>query len=278
MKVHLWGTRGSLPTPGSQTSTYGGNTACVEVRARHDSVVVLDAGTGVQLLGHDTNGSLSRVDILLTHLHMDHIIGLGFFDALHRPGLEVHIWGPASATLGLRGRLTRYLSPPLFPVRLRDLECTLELHDVPIGTFEVPGLEVTADFVCHPGPTVGYRLSDGDASVTYLPDHEPALGKTTFPDDPRWTSGFDLAKDSELLIHDSQYTDEEYERKVGWGHSSIAHSVAFFRLVGAERLIAFHHDPAHSDEELDRLYADIASDDIIPAREGQDFDVGRDVA
>ncbi len=240
-------------------------------------MVVLDAGTGVQLLGDRTN-ELNRVDILLTHLHMDHIIGLGFFNALHQTGLEVHIWGPASATLGLRLRLTRYLSPPLFPMRIRDLECELTLHDLPIGTFELPGLEVTADLVCHPGPTVGYRLSDGRASVTYLPDHEPALGTRRFPDDPRWTSGYDLAKETQLLIHDAQYTDEEYERKVGWGHSSIAHAVAYSRHVGAERLVAFHHDPAHSDESLDRLYAHIASDDVVPGREGQEFLLGADAA
>jgi ribonuclease BN (tRNA processing enzyme) len=278
MKVRLWGTRGSLPTPGAVTSEYGGNTACVEVRVRDDAVVVLDAGSGLQLLGQQSHEGLRRVDVLLTHLHMDHIIGLGFFDLLHRPGLDVHIWGPASATLGLRGRLTRYLSPPLFPVAIRDLECVLTLHDVPIGTFGVPGFDVTADLVCHPGPTVGYRLDDGHASVTYLPDHEPALGARIFPEEPRWTSAYDLAHETTLLIHDAQYTDDEYTRRRGWGHSAISHALAFFAHVGAKRLVAFHHDPAHSDEQLDALYAGIASDDIVVAREGQQFMTGIDVA
>lgn len=274
MRVKLWGTRGSLPTPGAQCSRYGGNTACVEVRAHPEAVVVLDAGTGVQHLGSEIDESVARVDILLTHLHMDHIIGLGFFDVLRRPGLEVHLWGPASATLNLRGRLSRYLSPPLFPVRIRDLECRLFLHDVPITTFELPGLRVTCDLVGHPGPTVGYRLDDGDAVVAYLPDHEPALGARSFPEEPRWTSGFALAHNADLLLHDAQYTDEQYDARVGWGHSTVRHAVAFAQHVDAVELVAFHHDPSHSDDALDRLFEAVDDPRVTPAREGAVFTVG----
>jgi len=166
--VRFWGTRGSVPTPGPATQRFGGNTSCVEVRAAElDSIVVLDAGTGICALGATLPADLRRVDILLSHLHMDHIIGLGFFAGLFRPGLEVHIWGPSSTVLPLRARLTRYLSPPLFPVRLRDLPCRLTLHDIPLGTFEVPGMSVTAALVCHPGPTVGYRLDDGTSTLEF---------------------------------------------------------------------------------------------------------------
>jgi phosphoribosyl 1,2-cyclic phosphodiesterase len=278
LRVRLWGTRGSLPTPGTQTSRYGGNTACVEVQARSDAVAVLDAGTGIRLLGQHLGDGVRRVDVLLTHLHMDHIVGLGFFDALHRPGLEVHLWGPATASLDLRGRLSRYLSPPLFPVRLRDLDCTLLLHDVPFGIFDIPGLSVAADLVCHPGPTVGYRLSGGGASLAYLPDHEPALGVRKFPDEPRWTSGYSLAEDVDVLLHDAQYTADEYEQRVGWGHSTLDHAVTFARHVRAGRLVAFHHDPTHGDELLDRLYAEPAKPGVVPAREGQEFFLGTDAA
>ena len=152
--VRFWGTRGSVPTPGPATQRFGGNTSCVEVRADdRDSIVVLDAGTGIRALGATLPPDARRVDILLSHLHMDHIIGLGFFAGLFRPGLEVHIWGPSSTVLPLRARLTRYLSPPLFPVRLRDLPCRLTLHDVPLGTFEVPG-----------------NVGDGCARVSSRPD------------------------------------------------------------------------------------------------------------
>ena len=129
MKVTLWGTRGSLPTPGTDTFAYGGNTSCIAVQGSDGTLLVLDAGTGIRGLGATLGGDLRRVDVLLSHLHMDHIQGLGFFAPLYRPGLAVHIWGPVSTTLSLRARLMRYLSPPLFPVGLRELPCELELHE-----------------------------------------------------------------------------------------------------------------------------------------------------
>jgi ribonuclease BN (tRNA processing enzyme) len=243
----------------------------VEVRAEDPrSLVVLDAGTGIRGLGAALPPDTRRVDILLSHLHMDHIIGLGFFAGLFRPGLEVHIWGPSSTVSRLRARLTRYLSPPLFPVRLRDLPCRLTLHDVPFGTFEVPGMTVTASLVCHPGPTVGYRLDDETSTVVYLSDHEPALGVRRFPDLPRWTSGYDLAYGADVLIHDAQYTDDEYAHHLGWGHSSISQAVAFALLAGVRQLVGFHHDPWHDDDTLDALYSPYIDHPlhVTAAREG----------
>ncbi|MGH9002901.1 MAG: MBL fold metallo-hydrolase, partial [Acidimicrobiia bacterium] len=128
MKLTVWGTRGSLPSPRPGTARYGGNTSCVQLEMADGSAVVLDAGTGIRRLGASVRPDAGRVDVLLTHLHMDHIQGLGFFKPLDQPGQEVHIWGPPSTTLDLRARLSRYLSPPLFPVRLRDLPCRLTLH------------------------------------------------------------------------------------------------------------------------------------------------------
>src|SRR5438094_1566688 len=176
MKVTLWGTRGSLASPGPDAARYGGNTSCVEVRGSDGTVLVLDAGTGIRTLGKQLAGSARRIDLLLTHLHMDHIQGLGFFAPLRTPGIDVHIWGPASTTRSLWMRLTRYLSPPLFPVHLRDLECMLELHEVPCGALEVGEFRIRSALICHPGPTVGYRIPTPTASLAYLPDHEPALG------------------------------------------------------------------------------------------------------
>ena len=280
MNVVLRGVRGSLPSPRPETARYGGNTACVEVRAAPDTVCVLDAGTGIRAVGGKNasgeNGSLRRVDVLLSHLHMDHILGLGFFRPLYQPGLEVHLWGPPSATQSLHARLTRYLSPPLFPVRLRDLPCRLELHDAPRGPFEIPGLSVMANLVCHPGPTLGYRLEGADGGVlTYISDHEPALGSGKVGGPSMWMSGYDLAKGANVLIHDAQYTDEEYPSHVGWGHSSISHALAFAELADVERLIPFHHDPDHEDEMLDELYASDRTQqhrfEIAPAREGTEF-------
>ena len=273
MKVTLWGTRGSLATPGPETIRYGGNTACVEVRGDDDTLLVLDAGTGIRRLGAMVGPRVARIDILLTHLHMDHIQGLGFFKPLDQPGQEVHIWGPPSTTLDLRARLARYLSPPLFPVGLRDLPCRLILHDVPLGRFAIGGLQIMATLVMHPGPTVGYRISHEDVSLAYIPDHEPALGARHFPEEADWTSGVELAAGADLLIHDAQYSAAEYLTHVGWGHSAMSHTIAFATMAGVKRLIPFHHDPDHADLVLDRLLEGVRHTselpfELIPGTEG----------
>jgi phosphoribosyl 1,2-cyclic phosphodiesterase len=261
MRVTLWGTRGSLPSPGPETTQYGGNTSCVEVRAEDGSLLVLDAGSGIRRLGGAIAGDVQRVDLLLTHLHMDHIQGLGFFEPLFRPATEVHIWGPSSTTLDLRTRLSRYLSPPLFPVRLRDLPRHPSIHDVvSVGAFRVGPFAIHAELVCHPGPTVGYRIEADGASLAYLPDHEPALGLDAFPGDLDYVPGLGLAEGVDLLIHDAMYSAEEYQRHVGWGHSSLSQALAFADAAGVKRLVPFHHDPSHGDDELDRQFeAAIAS-------------------
>jgi phosphoribosyl 1,2-cyclic phosphodiesterase len=270
MKVTLWGTRGSIAAPGPDTVRYGGNTACASVFGEDGSIIALDAGTGIRRLGAALPPDVRRVDILLTHLHMDHIQGLGFFAPLFRPGLEVHIWGPDSTTLDLGARLKRYLSPPLFPVHLHDLPCSLHLHDaVSQGMFRIGKLEVTADLVCHPGPTVGYRISEDGVSMAYLPDHEPILVCPGLDCDPAWMSGYSLCAGADLLIHDSQYSEEEYAERVGWGHSTIDHTYKFAAFTGVKKLVPFHHDPTRSDAELDRWYERLIN------TPGRTFDVGK---
>ena len=270
MKITFWGTRGSLAAPGPETARYGGNTACVEVRAGDGTVLVLDAGTGIRRCGAALPASLRRVDILLTHLHMDHIQGLAFFRPLRTPGVEAHIWGPVSSTLSLHARLSRYLSPPLFPVRLRDLEASVELHEVPAGSAQIGPFRLSAELICHPDPAVGYRLVSSEGSLAYLPDHEPALGVRGFPQSADWTSGAALAEGVDVLIHDAQYTSAEYPERVGWGHSSLSQARAFAELTGAKHLVGFHHDPGRDDDDLDRMYADASTPELLvtAAREG----------
>jgi phosphoribosyl 1,2-cyclic phosphodiesterase len=271
--VEFFGVRGSLPTPGPDTIRYGGNTSCVAVWPRDDHLVVLDAGSGIRPLSAAVGSQVARVDILLSHLHMDHIQGLGFFGPLYCPGLEVHVWGPRSAVHVFRERITRYLSAPLFPVHLWDLPSKLWIHDTPLDVFEVGDVQVAAELVCHPGSTVGYRLEVGGAVLAYLPDHEPALATGALDGAAEWRSGNDLAAGADLLVHDAQYDSCDYELRVGWGHSSIAQSLAFGRAVGARRVVPFHFDPAYHDERLDDLLARetaqvAAGIDVVPAREG----------
>jgi len=279
VKIRIWGTRGSLPAPGPDTTRYGGNTSCVEVRADDGSLLVLDAGSGIRPLGDAIEHEARRIDLLLTHLHMDHIQGLGFFEPLFQPSRSVHIWGPSSTTLDLWARLGRYLSPPLFPVRLRDLPCSLELHDsVALGKFDIGPFAIRAELVCHPGPTVGYRIEADGSSLAYLPDHEPVLGAAEFPGDPDELPGVGIARGVDLLIHDAMYDDEEYPQHVGWGHSSVSHAAHFAQAAGARRLLPFHHDPSHTDARVDELLDELERADIGPeilrVGEGDEIPVG----
>jgi phosphoribosyl 1,2-cyclic phosphodiesterase len=256
MNITLHGVRGSIPTTNPATKKYGGNTSCVEVEAEGWRLI-LDAGSGM----HNVDISLpflhNRVDILLTHLHMDHIQGLGFFRPLFDQAAEIHIWGPASKSQSLRARLGKYFSPPLFPVYFRNLSCKLVLHEVEDNSFEIGPFRIDSRYIIHPGPTVGYRINHQNSSLAYLPDHEPSLGRNGLLPDLRWLSGSDLALDVDLLLHDAQYTAEEYKARVGWGHTSQTDAVRFAHLTRVRHLLLMHHDPARTDAALDLLLANL---------------------
>jgi ribonuclease BN (tRNA processing enzyme) len=250
----------------------------VQVCGAEGGVLVLDAGTGIRRLGIGLSPEAKRVDILLSHLHMDHIVGLGFFRPLFMAGMEVHIWGPPSTTHDMHARLSRYLSHPLFPVPIRELACKLTLHDVPRGCFAIGSFDIFTDLVSHPGPTVGYRIEEHGKTLAYLPDHEPALGATTFPLSGDWTSGFAIAAGADVLIHDCQYDDAEYPSHVGWGHSSIKQTLAFAEATHVRHLVTFHHDPAHDDDAIDAIVENARNSHVLPfeltvGAEGHSFEV-----
>jgi phosphoribosyl 1,2-cyclic phosphodiesterase len=254
VRVKLWGCRGSVPTPGPDTVTYGGNTSCVEVALDGETALVLDAGTGIRRLGFELiERGIRRIHLCLTHLHLDHLEGLRFFGPLWDEGVELDIWGPPSHLLSLRERIARSFSPPLFPLDLRDVPAKVSFHDVPRTPWTIGDISVAADLVLHPGPTVGYRIEANGASFAYLPDHEPALAGEIAAKPIDWISGAGVASGVDALIHDAQYFEEEYEQHVGWGHSSVADAVAFAHAVGARRLLLFHHEPRHGDRLLELL-------------------------
>ena len=256
MKVTLRGVRGSIPTTSPHMSHYGGNTSCAIV-SEEDRILVMDGGSGMQQFNLPEGTGINRVDILLTHLHLDHIQGLGFFIPFFNPENDIHIWGPASTTNSLHARLSRYLSPPLFPVQLRELPCKLTLHEIENSSFAIGPFTIESRFVIHPGPTVGFRVSNGRSVFTYIPDHEPALGVNGLLTDTKWLSGFDLAVNADLLLHDAQYSYQQYPSKKGWGHSSMDDAAKFASLTGVKHLLLAHHDPAHTDAQLDELFADL---------------------
>ena len=252
MRATIWGCRGSLATPGPETIRYGGNTSCVQVMLDDGTLIVLDAGTGIRRLGMIPQvAEATTVHLLLTHLHLDHLEGLGFFFPLWIKDVEFHIWGPASPLKTLEQRIERYLSPPLFPVHIKDVPCNLILHDAPDGEFEIGGARVLSQPVAHAGPAVGYRVQESGRSLAYIPDHEPVRGMSLTELDPSWISGYSVAHGADVLLHDSQYSESEYPDKVGWGHSSIAHVVEFAQVTGVEQLVLFHHDPLHTDDALE---------------------------
>ena len=255
MKTTIWGCRGSLAAPGPDTVRYGGNTSCVQVLLNDGTLLVLDAGTGIRPLGQGLMRDPEPINLLLTHLHLDHIEGLGFFMPMWDAEREVHIWGPASPVDSLEERLARYLSPPLFPIHLHDIPARLIFHDVPEEPWEIGGARIEAGPVSHPGPTVGYRIEEGATSFTFIPDHEPELAGDLAELSPDWISGLGIASGSDLLFHDSAYFEAEYEKRVGWGHSSVRAAVLFARRAEVRRLVLFHHDPLHSDSVLVELEA-----------------------
>ncbi len=254
MRVKVWGARGSVPSPGPHMNRYGGNTSCVQITLASGDELILDAGTGIRTLGLDLTGR-ERIHILLTHLHLDHIQGLMFFPPCFRAESEITIWGPASPEASLENRVARYISAPLSPVEVRELPCSVAFRDTPASEWELGGATIRAEAVTHRGPTLGYRITDGETTVAYIPDHEPALGSSLAQVEPEWISGFDLARDADLVIHDCQYTDAEYPAHAGWGHSGLSDTLTFGRRVGAKRMLLFHHDPLHSDEFLDEFHA-----------------------
>ena len=251
MRVTIWGCRGSLPAPGASKLRYGGDTSCVEVTLDDGTLLVFDAGTGIREFGSQRCKDVREIHLLLTHLHMDHVEGFPFFSLVWTPDVQLHVWGPPSPMLSLKERLAKYMSPPLFPIDLHDVPSKCEFHDLPAGPWTIGSATITAMAVEHPGPTVGFRIEADGTSLAYIPDHEPAVLGDFRTETPDWIDGFALAEGVDVLMHDAQYTPDEYSTKRGWGHSSFEDAVAYAKVTGAKQLLLFHHDPTHDDDTLE---------------------------
>ncbi len=259
--VTIWGARGSIPTPGALTTRYGGNTSCVSVEhlgAGGGRLVVLDAGTGIRLLGRELvergNGTL-EVDLLLTHTHWDHIQGIPFFAPFASEGTEVRVWGSKQGDVDLDAILRQQMHPVVFPVPLDQLPAELSVEHVGPGEFDIDGFIVEAMRLRHPGNTLGYRLTptDGGASMAYVTDNELGPGGD-YGVGPEWRSELvDFLDGVDVLIHDAMYTPDELERHRGWGHSSSSEALELAREAGAGQLVLHHHRPEHDDAAMDSL-------------------------
>jgi phosphoribosyl 1,2-cyclic phosphodiesterase len=258
MRATIWGCRGSLASPGASKMKYGGDTSCVELNLADGTMIVLDAGTGIREFGAQRCDGVREAHLLLTHLHIDHVEGLPFFSLLWSPDCELHIWGPPSPTLTLSERLARYMSPPLFPVDVHEVPAQCAFHDLPHEEWTIGSATILAMPVEHPGPTMGFRITEDRRTFAYIPDHEPAALGDFSNESPEWIDGYALAENADLLMHDSQYTAEEYAIQRGWGHSCFEDAVAYAKVTGAKKLLMFHHDPRHDDTTLEAMQRDAA--------------------
>jgi phosphoribosyl 1,2-cyclic phosphodiesterase/CheY-like chemotaxis protein len=269
-RIRLWGVRGSIPVPGKSTVRYGGNTSCVEVRADGE-IIILDAGSGIRLLGLALDkefGSRSmKLTLLISHTHWDHIQGLPFFSPAYNQKNLIRVLGYEGARAGLAKILASQMETPFFPVSLRELPSHLAIEELKEMEFQIGNVEVRSKFANHPGICAGYRLFTSSGSIAYLPDNEPyeslKLHATsrlpTSTQEARDFAATERAKLVEFLqgcdvvILDAQYTDEEYQQHIGWGHGSFSSVVSLALDADAHKLVLFHHDPNHDDEMIDKI-------------------------
>lgn len=253
--VRFWGVRGTVPCPGPDTLRYGGNTACIEVMCAKQRLI-FDAGTGLRMLGAHLNGVEGlAAHLFLTHTHIDHIIGFPFFRPAYRPGNRFELW--AGHMGGREGALQEVLSnvmrAPIFPVPLDIMHACIAFHDFAAGEVlrPFPGIVLRTAPLNHPNGATGYRIEFAGKSICYVTDtehREDALDQTIV----------ELIRGSELVIYDATYTGEEYPSFKGWGHSTWNEGVRLCEAAGAGRLVAFHHDPDHTDDDLDRIAEQLA--------------------
>jgi phosphoribosyl 1,2-cyclic phosphodiesterase len=267
MSVRFWGVRGSIAAPGRQTTRYGGNTPCIEVRCG-EHLIILDAGTGIRPLGNQLVRSKSAVDaeLLFSHCHVDHISGLPFFAPAFVPGNRLRLWaGNLMPAYRLEEVVRRIISPPLFPVEVEIFKARMEYRDFRAGDVlqPRPGVTVRTAPLDHPDGATGYRIEYGGLSVAYITDTE-----TRRDDCIRRIAS--LAQGVELMIFDCTYTEAELPSRLGWGHSSWQQGLRLAEAAGAKVFCLFHHDPDRDDRAMDGLAAavDAARAGTIVAREG----------
>jgi phosphoribosyl 1,2-cyclic phosphodiesterase/DNA-binding response OmpR family regulator len=292
VRVQFWGTRGSIAKPEPSMARYGGNTSCIEVRSARGTLVVVDCGTGGHSLGQKLRSGGAnglRGHILISHTHWDHIQGIPFFAPLFAPGNEWDIYGPKGPGQSLREILAGQMQYTYSPITLDQCQAKIRYHDLVEGTFDIDDIKVSTHYLNHPALTLGYRLEADGVAVVYACDHEPYSRSAATGDGE--ITGQDLrhaefVSGADLLIHDAQYTAEEYPAKVGWGHSSVEYVVNLGRFAQVKKIALTHHDPLRDDDAIDRMVANIqaklrenkSSLDVVAAVEGQVVEVVRSPA
>lgn len=264
--VRFWGVRGSIATPGAATVGYGGNTSCLEIRCG-DRLLIFDGGTGMRPLGAhlDALGPVDA-DVYFTHTHVDHIQGLPFFSSAYKRANQLRFWaGHLKPDYTLKQVLSEMMMEPLFPVPLSIFGANISFNDFETGATLTPGpgIRLRTAPLNHPNRATAYRVEYAGKSICYVTDTEHVPGK---PDQ----NVLGLIDQADLVIYDSTYTDQEFPKFVGWGHSTWQEGVRLCDRAKAGRLIVFHHDPQHDDGFMDRVAAEAAAarPGTVVAREG----------
>lgn len=252
MKIKFWGCRGSIPAPGPNTLKYGGNTTCLEVRPPGGGVIIIDAGSGIRLLGKQllSDKSATNLYMLLTHSHWDHLTGFPFFTPAYFKRYNINVYGGPSAQGSLKNYLSHQMMPPYFPVDFSLMKATFRFGNNGLHAGCIGGIRFSSIELSHPNRGYGFKLTEDGKNFIFLTDNEPA-----FPHEGGLSleKYVDFCRGADLLVHDAQYTDEEIKTTRGWGHSTFAEATQIAIGAGVKRLGLFHHDPDRTDDDIDRL-------------------------
>ncbi|MGL5956610.1 MAG: MBL fold metallo-hydrolase [Brevinema sp.] len=252
MKIRLWGVRGTIPTPEHNKIKTGGNTTCIEVRTDDEGIVILDAGTGLVPLGWSLlkefeNKQFPPIYMFLSHTHWDHLYGFPFFSVLFRKGVRINIYGPVKENQTLEELILRQMDDDFCPINYTQLPAFINCYDIEERTIDLPNkIRVTAKKHIHPGGAYGYRLEHQGKVFVFNTDVEHY---TTYVDE----RVVELSKDADLMFHDAQYTEDEIERRIGWGHSTWQQAVEVAKQANVKVLGLTHHDPERTDKEINLL-------------------------
>ncbi len=255
--LKFWGTRGSNPVSGPDYVRFGGNTSCLEIRHR-DDLVIIDAGTGIRPLGLQEKMP-KQLHLILSHTHWDHLAGFPFFAPLYDKECQITIWAPISFEKPIEALFTEMLAYSYFPVRLDDIQARLVFKEMQEGVpFQIGDIKIETHYAYHPGATLCFKFTVGKTKFGYVTDNEflmncheaPSRITKSHPLLKPYHSQIQFFKSCDFLIHEAQYTPEEYQTKVGWGHSSVANAAILMRQAKIAQWVLTHHDPKHTDMEL----------------------------
>lgn len=253
MLIKFWGARGSVPVSGKDYVRYGGDTTCVEIRSAGGELIIVDAGTGIRRLGNKLLEEKCRsFSILFTHSHWDHVMGFPFFYPIYSKGTEIHMLGCPFAQNAVKEMISKTMQPPSFPVKFDEVSARFVFSEICTDSFSIGGITVHPILTSHPNHGMGYRFTEGDTSFVFLTDNE--LGYT-HPGGLAFRDYEEFSRGADLLVHDSEFLQEEYDKKRTWGHSTINQALDLAIMARVKRFGLFHHNQDRTDSQIDDMVA-----------------------